>query len=238
MPYQNNSAFKCTISVDIIDLMLTFRTNNRKILCYRTLKSKGGYGLEPRSDAPRLLSEHVLLNRYGKIVMTRIYRWPDGTNKDFLVWGGKNDPCIIFALTDTDEVILERQFRWGMGDFATELPGGIIENNESFEHAARRELLEETGYEPQNIIRCGPSLQIDPASCFTCMIPVLATGCRKIAEPKPDAGEIIEVITIPINQWVNMIMTGQVLDAKAIAVTMLSLAQLTWIFLDARELIR
>jgi 8-oxo-dGTP pyrophosphatase MutT (NUDIX family) len=53
--------------------------------------------------------------------------------------------CII-ALTEQNELLLVRQFRHAVAETTLELPAGHVEKGESHEEAARKELLEETGY--------------------------------------------------------------------------------------------
>ena len=52
----------------------------------------------------------------------------------------------IYAVTEQDEVLLLRQYKHGVGRVCLTLPGGQIDPGEDAEFAARRELLEETGY--------------------------------------------------------------------------------------------
>jgi len=59
---------------------------------------------------------------------------------------GCADWCNIVALTDDNQVVMVRQFRYGRGEETLELPGGMVDPSDpSPLEAARRELLEETG---------------------------------------------------------------------------------------------
>src|SRR4030042_6958442 len=53
----------------------------------------------------------------------------------------------VIPITPHDEVVLIRQYRHGIREVTLEIPGGIMEGKDSPEDAARRELIEETGYE-------------------------------------------------------------------------------------------
>src|SRR5690349_13334476 len=53
----------------------------------------------------------------------------------------------VLCLTDSDEVVFVRQYRHGAGTLSLELPAGVIDAGEEPVTAARRELLEETGFE-------------------------------------------------------------------------------------------
>src|SRR5579871_2190265 len=57
------------------------------------------------------------------------------------------DYAIIIAQTTDGKYIAERQYKHGVGRVSLTLPGGVIEDGEPPELAAKRELLEETGYE-------------------------------------------------------------------------------------------
>ena len=61
----------------------------------------------------------------------------------------------IIPLTDDGQVVLIRQFRHGTQSVTLEVPGGVVEADESPEAAAVRELAEETGYVPERVKSLG-----------------------------------------------------------------------------------
>ena len=65
------------------------------------------------------------------------------------------DWATAFALTEDNKVLMVRQYRHGLGVISTELPGGVIDNNEQPADAVARELMEETGYEFETIEEMG-----------------------------------------------------------------------------------
>lgn len=99
----------------------------------------------------------------------------------------------VVALTDDGQLVLVRQWRHGTRRFELELPAGVIEEGETPEQAAARELREETGYTAERWSRLGavaPNAAFQDNRCYT----VLAEGCRKTAETSFDEGEDIEVV--------------------------------------------
>ena len=178
-------------------------------------------------NPPKLIGEVTEIAKWGKVVATRTFEQPDGKQDEFLVWGGKKGdqfvvPSIIFPVTDKEEVIAIRQFRYGANEFVLEIPGGCPDGKEGFEGIVRRELLEEAGYEVGELRKLGEPLWFEPAACWTKFQPILATGCKKVAEPKPDEHEHIEVVVLDPNHWFSMIHGGKVTDSKTIAVSFLA----------------
>jgi 8-oxo-dGTP pyrophosphatase MutT (NUDIX family) len=57
-----------------------------------------------------------------------------------------DDEVMVFALTKHQEVVLIKQYRHGVQKAIVELPGGSVDEGESPLEAAKRELMEETGY--------------------------------------------------------------------------------------------
>ena len=104
----------------------------------------------------------------------------------------------IIALTPNNEVILIKIFRIPFQSYILEFCAGLMDKkDESEEQAARRELLEETGYAVQDIQQLmkgsfHAGLAADELTLF------LGTGAKKVQEPTLDNAEEIEVVKIPL----------------------------------------
>jgi ADP-ribose pyrophosphatase len=115
----------------------------------------------------------------------------------------------------TPRVLLERQYRHAAGDYLWELPAGRIDPGEHELKAAKRELLEETGYTAAHWRRilkfyASPGFMAETMSVF------LATGLRAgIAQPEED--EIIYKRLVPLPTAVRMVTGGTIRDGKTIA---------------------
>ncbi|MFI0220463.1 NUDIX hydrolase [Streptomyces lydicus] len=143
-------------------------------------------------------------------VACRTYRYPDGREGDWDILKGPRTVAVV-ALTDDGRGVLVRQFRPGPGRVLAELSGGLVGADESVEDAAARELLEETGYKAESVTVV---MQTYLASYATHeRHAVLARGCRKIGEPKPDGDEFVEPITLSLPEYMAHVLGGQLTDA-------------------------
>jgi ADP-ribose pyrophosphatase len=109
----------------------------------------------------------------------------------------------IAGLTINREVVLVEQFRAPLQAKVIEFPAGLAGDVAGQEHeplveAAKRELLEETGYEPAEIheVFCGPSSAGLSDECITFLV---ATGLRKVADGGGDEHESIKVHVVPLD---------------------------------------
>ena len=98
----------------------------------------------------------------------------------------------IIAVTKDGQIVMERQYRHGLGKTCYEIPCGVIEEGESPLEAARRELLEETGYAGGEW-KAWMTLSPNPATSTNLAHSFLAIGVEKVAEQSLDATEDIEV---------------------------------------------
>ncbi|MCH5375624.1 MAG: NUDIX hydrolase [Planctomycetes bacterium] len=131
---------------------------------------------------------------------------------------------VIVALTPDHEVVLVEQFRTPMDANVIELPAGLADvvggRSEILEEAARRELLEETGYRADSIVRMfhGP-----PSAGITSedLTFFLATRVERVGEGGGDAHENIRVHTIPLEEvdsWLEkQSASGRQVDIKVYA---------------------
>ena len=122
---------------------------------------------------------------------------------------------MVVALLDDDTVVLERQYRYALARSFIEMPAGKLEAGEDPLECARRELLEETGYEAEHWERLGA---FHNAIGYTDeqIAVYLARGLRRVRAAATDAGEVIEVFHAPWRELPTWIDEGRVTDVKTI----------------------
>ena len=139
-----------------------------------------------------ILSSEYLIRRPWLTARRDAVRLPDGTvNPEHYVleypyW------INVIAITADDKFVFIRQYRHGLREYNYEIPAGVVEKGESPEEAARRELLEETGFgggkwEPWMKICGNPSTTDNLTHCF------LATGVERLDTQHLEATEDISV---------------------------------------------
>jgi ADP-ribose pyrophosphatase len=115
----------------------------------------------------------------------------------------------------TPRVLLERQYRHAAEDYLWELPAGRIDPGEKPLPAAKRELLEETGYTAAHWRRI-LNFYASPGFVAETMSVFLATGLQAgPAHPEPD--EVIRKSLVPLPKAVRMVLNGTIRDAKTIS---------------------
>ena len=172
--------------------------------------------MRPRPKA-RLISSRTVYRGPAFWVTTDRVQEPGGISvrRDIIHHTGS---VVILAVDDsgpTPHVLLERQYRHAAQDYLWELPAGRIDPGEKPLPAARRELLEETGYTAAHWRRilhfyASPGFVAETMSVF------LATGLHT-GQAKPEPDEIIHKRMVPLPAAIRMVMTGRIRDAKTIS---------------------
>ena len=121
----------------------------------------------------------------------------------------------VIALTRENEVVLIEQFRHGAEEIVLEIPGGMIDAGENTETAARRELLEETGFLSNEFIYLGKS-QPNPALQNNWIFHYLALNCEKTRETAFDEHESVITKHVPLPEMANLIKSGDFPHSLAI----------------------
>jgi ADP-ribose pyrophosphatase len=138
----------------------------------------------------------------GRIVQREIVRHPGSV--------------VILAIDDSQRkprVLLERQYRYAARDYLWELPAGRIDEGEAALAAAKRELLEETGYTAKSwkkalLFYPTPGLSEETMTVY------IARELRPgVAQPEED--ELIEHEFVPLARVLKMILKGKIQTANA-----------------------
>ena len=119
----------------------------------------------------------------------------------------------VAAITENDEVLMVRQFRYPYSEVVLEIPAGKRDSaDENPLECGKRELREETGATAANFIPLG-ELYPSPGYCGEVIWLYAASGLS-FGNQDTDEDEFLEVEKIPLKKAVEMIMNGEIKDAK------------------------
>ncbi len=128
-------------------------------------------------------------------------------------WISEYPPWVnVVAVTPDDEFVFVRQFRPGIGAVHYELPAGVVEQGESAEAAARRELLEETGFAGGHWTLLA-KLSANPALQDNLTTTYLAEGVVSTSPPAPEQTEDLRVHLVKARDAVSLIDSGDMIQA-------------------------
>jgi len=170
-----------------------------------------------KSSRVRIISSRTVYEGPVFSVTTDHVQEPGGVEarRDLIHHSGS---VVVLAVDDSrpePRLVLERQYRHAAGDYLWELPAGRIDPGENELKAAKRELLEETGYTAtfwKRILKFYAS----PGFVAETMAVYLATGLKK-GEAQPEDDELIQLRMVPLKTAVGMVLRGTIRDAKTIS---------------------
>lgn len=176
--------------------------------------------IEPEKGATEAMDELREVQTASKLVYhgaildfyTDTVRLPNGHTAGRELSRHVGAVCVV-PMTDDGRVIVERQFRYPLGETILEIPAGKRDSkSEPPEEAARRELREETGIEPKELVCLGTYY---PAAAYSDEViwMYLARGLT-YGEQKLDDDEFLSVEAMPLETLVQEIARGNVPDGK------------------------
>ncbi len=131
----------------------------------------------------------------------------------------------VVPLLPGDDLLLVRQYRLPTAQLLLEVPAGGVDEGESVEEAAQRELGEECGQRAARLEKMG-GFYVSPGFCSEFVHVFLATELEPVAAG-PDAGENLEVVRVSLAEALRLVGAGEIRDGK-------SIIGLTWAWAKVR----
>lgn len=163
------------------------------------------------------LEEKQLSKEYiyeGRVIKLRrdIALLPNGSEATREIIEHNGGVCVA-ALTDNNEVLMVKQFRYPYSEVIMEIPAGKRDSkDEDPLECGIRELEEETGAKAENFIFLG-ELYPTPGYCGEIIWMYAATGLT-FGEQHTDEDEFLTVEKLPLEKAVDMILSGEIKDSK------------------------
>jgi 8-oxo-dGTP pyrophosphatase MutT (NUDIX family) len=158
-----------------------------------------------------LRADHCVTQRGAELDPFYVLEYPDWVH--------------VVALDEEDRLLLVRQYRHGAGVLSLELPGGVMNPEETDPLVAgARELLEETGHVAPSL-RHLARLSPNPATHTNGIHVVLAERARHVRPLELDATEDIAVERIPWRDALDLALAGAMINAQHVGLMMIALAQ-------------
>lgn len=165
-------------------------------------------------------SHTAFANRWLSVQLDEV-ELPNGGRYEYtrLVPGGTG--VGVIGLNEAGEVLLEREYRHGVGDVIWQLPGGLTDDGEDLQSAGLRELLEETGYAPRRVsadtVRYLGAVWDNPALGPGRSHIYAARDLVKVADPRRDLHEHLSLHWVSMDWLRDSIRFGEIQDRVVIA---------------------
>ena len=168
-------------------------------------------------------SKKTILNHSKFLtVESHTVKLPDGQIIPDWAWVIIPDAAIVLAVTSDEKFLCFRQTKYAVEGTTLAPVGGMLEPNEEPLSAAKRELLEETGYEASDWISLGSHI-LDPNRGIATMHLFLALDAKQVTEPNSDDLEDQELLFLSRNELDDALNVGEFKILAWSAVVALSL---------------
>ncbi|HXF62181.1 MAG TPA: NUDIX hydrolase [Caldilineaceae bacterium] len=174
---------------------------------------------EPQAWQP-LGSKTVYRNRWLAVVLDEV-ALPDGRRYEYTRLEPPGIGVGVAGFNAAGELLLEREYRHGVGEVIWQLPGGLAGPGEDLQAAGLRELREETGYAPAQVgpetVRYLGVIWDNPAFGVACSHIYAAWGLAQVAEARRDPAELVTLHWQPASWLREAVRTGIIKDRVVVA---------------------
>ena len=141
----------------------------------------------------------------------------DGSSRrveEILKRGVPGDAAVIIPITTDGNIVMVVQSRPNIREtVSVELPAGMVDPGEDYQTTAVREMLEETGYEAENVYELEWHYQ-DQGCSGAIIKTFVAEGCKKKQDVRLDEGERLQYVEMSYEDIMNMIKSRDISDAN------------------------
>lgn len=167
----------------------------------------------------KILSRKLVLDNQYLPVEKQIVELPNGEEAEWFV-ALVSDAVLILPQLENGKFLLQKNYKHGSGENVIEFCAGMVDKGENPKETASRELLEETGFECEEMIKIGENFSNPTGSAMKYHY-FLAKNCRKTAEPELEAAEQIEVFEVENLKKISELLTNK--DTKTSSATISAL---------------
>ena len=173
----------------------------------------------------KTIKSETVIEDYHVTVKKNEVKLSDGAVIDDFYTVTIPDAAMVAAITADGKILLKTEFRYAVGEDVIECPAGMFEKDETDPlTVAKRELLEETGYESSNWTYLGSTLE-STSKLTNRMHLFLAKDCVQTCGQHLDANEHLTVTEVYLDTAVGMVMNGSI-NANSTAHLILKVARM------------
>ena len=173
----------------------------------------------------KTIKTEVIVNDYHATVKKNTVQLPDGVIIEDFYTITIPDAAMVVAITEDGSILLKSEYRYACRESVIECPAGMIEPGEEPFAAAKRELLEETGYTSTDWTYLGYTWE-STSKLTNKMHLFVAGNATPTTSQHLDLNEHLEVMKVSFKDAVDMVMEGKI-NANSTAHLILKVARMT-----------
>lgn len=169
-------------------------------------------------DRIKVVSSRTLYKKHGRFVLEDVLEFSDGSRHEWIYFR-TSGAVAVAAFTQDNKMILTRQYRHPFTQIIHDLPAGGVEEGETSEEAALRELEEETGYTAEKLEWIG-RFTWAPSNMGPGTVEIFFTKSLK-PKGRLNANEIVNIELVDFNEVMNKVLCGEYVDSALVVATLL-----------------